>query len=206
MKHTNGKPRSDQKEPTDHQKNERMMARWTRTVGIFTVALALVALGSALISYFQLSAMKGQLTAFIDSDRPWVGIDQVNLDPLAVGKPVHIVITYKNFGRSPATHMRSLVAFTVRGADEAPLETVPAVPPEGSIIILMPNAIMLKNFTSTDTTDNVLFDLIYAGQKIIWIGIRIEYTDQVGRWHSTISRNKYLPKTNELFAVDGSAD
>jgi hypothetical protein len=42
---------------TDHQRNERMMAGWTRRVGIFTIVLAGVAVIGAVISYYQWRAL-----------------------------------------------------------------------------------------------------------------------------------------------------
>jgi hypothetical protein len=57
------------KQPTDHQQNERMMARWTRMVGAFTVVLAAVAAVSAIILYRQLQAMRGQLEEMRNAGR-----------------------------------------------------------------------------------------------------------------------------------------
>jgi hypothetical protein len=46
---------------TPHQRNERTMARWTRCVGLFTLALVVVGIGTAIIFWRQLNVMQGQL-------------------------------------------------------------------------------------------------------------------------------------------------
>ncbi len=46
---------------SQHQANERMLARWTRHVGLFTGALVLVGIVTAVIFSRQLNVMQGQL-------------------------------------------------------------------------------------------------------------------------------------------------
>src|SRR5215471_1472219 len=60
-----------EKEETPHQINERMMARWTRHVGLFTGALVLVSIVTAGIFLRQLNVMQGQLDTMETDKRPW---------------------------------------------------------------------------------------------------------------------------------------
>jgi hypothetical protein len=53
--------RQNKKPETAHQINERMMARWTRRVGVFTAALVFVAIVTGVIFWRQLGVMQGQL-------------------------------------------------------------------------------------------------------------------------------------------------
>jgi hypothetical protein len=54
---------------TEHQTNERMMARWARRVGIFTIVLAIVSAISAGIFFHQMTAMQGQLNTMQEVNR-----------------------------------------------------------------------------------------------------------------------------------------
>src|SRR5665213_143508 len=47
--------------PTPHQINERMMALWTRRVGLFAGATVLVGVITGIIFWRQLNVMQGQL-------------------------------------------------------------------------------------------------------------------------------------------------
>lgn len=58
-----------QKRDTDYNANERIMARWTRYVGIFTIVLAVVAVVSAVISFQALVVIQGQLNEMQASNR-----------------------------------------------------------------------------------------------------------------------------------------
>jgi hypothetical protein len=54
---------------SQHQVNERMMARWTRHVGLFTGALVVVGIVTAIIFWRQLNVMQSQLGAMKDANK-----------------------------------------------------------------------------------------------------------------------------------------
>jgi hypothetical protein len=96
----------EDKEPkTEHQINERMMARWTRRVGWFTFFLVLVGISTAIIFWRQLNAMEGQLDESQQQQRPW-GSAEISLNGPYVGDEtgVHlpVIATIKNSGATPA--------------------------------------------------------------------------------------------------------
>lgn len=60
-RYENRRRRRAEKENSPHQVNERMMARWTRHVGLFTAGLVLVGVFTAIVFYRQLNVMQNQL-------------------------------------------------------------------------------------------------------------------------------------------------
>jgi hypothetical protein len=99
----------------DHPINERMMARWTRNVGLLTGALVLVGVVTAIIFWRQLNVMQGQLDAMEADQRAWVKVVKVEPYVNQIGpynglffvKPntegflqLHFVL--QNVGHSPA--------------------------------------------------------------------------------------------------------
>ena len=55
------------KDPTDHQRNERTVARWTSRVGVFTLLLVLCTIVSDWIFFGQLNIMHAQLNEMVGS-------------------------------------------------------------------------------------------------------------------------------------------
>src|ERR1700730_9276714 len=112
--------RYGKKGETEHQINERIMARWTRRVGIFTIVLAIVASITAGIFWRQLDVMQGQLNVLEADQRPWMKVQEITpyIHPIdsrigglrfngenTVGfLPLHFLL--KNVGRSPAFDVR----------------------------------------------------------------------------------------------------
>jgi hypothetical protein len=106
-----------------HQVNERMMARWTRIVGLFTVFLFVVNVGTSLIFWRQLGEMRAtressdkstsdqlkimgdQLNQMDIAQRPWVRLSRaapVSLVVMDVGVLISLQLHAKNIGHSPA--------------------------------------------------------------------------------------------------------
>jgi hypothetical protein len=90
---------------TQHQTNERMMARWTRHVGLFTLALVFVGIVTAVIFGKQLTVMQGQLDAFQSEAvirlRSYVSIAGTR-NKLQIGNPVQFTAVIQAGGQSPA--------------------------------------------------------------------------------------------------------
>lgn len=61
LKRRNNRRHQAEKKQTDRQRNELVMARWTRRVGIFTIVIAVISGISAWIFYGQQNIMQGQL-------------------------------------------------------------------------------------------------------------------------------------------------
>jgi hypothetical protein len=102
--------RRDQKLASDHQINERLMARWTRHVGLFTGALVLVGIASAIIFWRQLNVMQRQLDEMQAEQRPWVSAAAAITEPFVyeyVPNGTTISLAYKlhNSGHSPANNV-----------------------------------------------------------------------------------------------------
>jgi hypothetical protein len=69
---------------TEHQQNERIMARWTRKVGVFTLLLVLSGTVSDFIIFCQLKVIQDQLSL---STRPKFTSDQSRFGSTARGDP-----------------------------------------------------------------------------------------------------------------------
>src|SRR5271165_6385096 len=71
----NGERRRAEKYDFQHRVNEQLMARWTRHVGLFTGALVVVGVITAVIFWRQLNDMQSQLDEMKVDRRPWVSVD-----------------------------------------------------------------------------------------------------------------------------------
>jgi hypothetical protein len=89
---------------TEHKTDERIMARWTRNVGLFTLALVFIGIITAWIFKGQLDTMQGQLDEMQAARRPWLTVDSTIAGPLVLSPtpliPIDFVVT--NIGQSPA--------------------------------------------------------------------------------------------------------
>jgi hypothetical protein len=107
----------------EHHVNERMMARWTRIVGLFTAFLFAVNVGTSVIFWRQLGEMQAtressdrstsnqlkimgdQLDQMDIAQRPWVRLSRaapVGLIVMDVGVVIDLQLRAKNIGHSPA--------------------------------------------------------------------------------------------------------
>jgi hypothetical protein len=90
---------------------------------VATVALAVVGGFAARAAVRTLRAIEGQVKAAIDSERPWVmleSLDPKNFSGEGRSGILSGTITFKNFGKSPAWIVESVVRF-VKCAPNAPL-------------------------------------------------------------------------------------
>jgi hypothetical protein len=109
---------------SQHQVNERVMARWTRHVGLFTGALVAVCIVTAVIFWHQLNVMQGQLDSMESEQRPWIKVDAVPGPLIVYVMPtekdgpqgdLHLHFTISNVGHSPALTVNLFVAGFVVG-------------------------------------------------------------------------------------------
>jgi hypothetical protein len=73
--------RYGKKEETEHQRNERIQARWTRNVGYFTIVLAFIAGVTAIILYLQLCTFRSTDQANKDAERAFVYMQSTGISP-----------------------------------------------------------------------------------------------------------------------------
>ena len=95
-------------EETPRNKSENRLKK-LEIAGLFLAAgVGLVAiLASALDSAEQRDVMQGQLNAMEQEGRAWVGPSKVYLeDPNSNEEPLKVITEYRNFGRTPATHVQ----------------------------------------------------------------------------------------------------
>jgi hypothetical protein len=105
--------RGDQK---DYKANERMLARWTRNVGLFTLALVFIGIITAVIFKRQLDTMQSQLDAMEADQRPWLRpiLQIVGFRFTDTGDAeITYSANFKNVGKSPAQNIRSRIAGAV---------------------------------------------------------------------------------------------
>jgi hypothetical protein len=185
------------------------------TIGIFVATAVSVGVGIAQWRALhntdtsigkQLKVMQNQLTAFIDADRPWVGIETIDITPLEAEKPFHAVIKFKNFGRSPAIRFQAYFEYGLRKPDAPALEIPNAIPANAAISTLMPNGTVTKEITTGDAPSKEFLELIRAGERILWLVSRVEYFDQLKRPHFTTDRGRYVPIGNSVAVIDGEAN
>jgi hypothetical protein len=93
-------------ETSQHQVNERMMARWTRRVGLFTAALVVVGGVTAAILWQQLGATHDEFEA---THRPWIYASAELAGDLTIrsnGAIFQTKFTFHNTGKTPAIHIK----------------------------------------------------------------------------------------------------
>jgi hypothetical protein len=103
---------------TQQQINEQMMARWTRHVGWFTLALVLVSIATAIIFWRQLNVMQGQLDETKAEQRPWVSVSIEIAGPISRNQTGRLAIPLryilKNTGHLPAISAEMNVLVTAK--------------------------------------------------------------------------------------------
>jgi len=89
------------------------MARWTRRVGLFTLALVVVGVVTGGIFWRQLNVMQGQLDEMQADNRAWIAPTNYRIvrDP-KTGRFLGLAFDLKNVGKEPAIETRSRAWFT----------------------------------------------------------------------------------------------
>jgi hypothetical protein len=89
---------------TEKSNRDLVMARWTRRVGIFTAALVVVGVVTAVIFWRQLNVMQGQLDEMRLEPRPWLTMDVKIAGPLTFSPApkISLNVVLTNIGKSPA--------------------------------------------------------------------------------------------------------
>ena len=113
--------RRSRRAKSQHQVNERMMARWTRHVGLFTGALVAVGIVTAVIFLRQLNVMQGQLDEMKVEQRPWVYADSPRLtDVIRINEvglwTLHLKFGVYNVGHLPGQYTHTPVVSAIADA------------------------------------------------------------------------------------------
>jgi len=144
LKRRNNRRRAQQKKETDQQRNERLIANWTRRVGIWTIVVAIAAILSDVIFFNQLRAMwdANQDTrkvanaakesadtardALIGVERPVLLIDGLYIDPLNTKERPKFDISVENAGKQMARLIAATGTFTVTSRPKLANVSLPA--------------------------------------------------------------------------------
>jgi hypothetical protein len=98
--------RYGKKGETEHQRNEKMMARWTRRLGILTIVLAFIAGITACILYVTDQTLKDTLKAGITEQRAFIFRKEYALIPRTEGDKItgwRVMPVLENSGSVPTT-------------------------------------------------------------------------------------------------------
>jgi hypothetical protein len=110
------------KPTNNHQVNETIMARWTRNVGLFTLALVIVGMLTAFIFWRQLGVMQDQFEELQSEQRPWISVNITGpaslLQNVEGDLRLHVEYNLVNVGKLPATRV-FLYATIVPATDAA---------------------------------------------------------------------------------------
>jgi hypothetical protein len=184
--------REREQKDAQHQRNEGMMAQWTRRVGIFTIVLAFLAAVSAVIFYHQLSVMQGQLSEMkaaakqtdeaikinrqylIASNRAFVYLEPPEITPhIDVVKHIkswQMTIGIGNSGNTPTKNLFYGIACPSNDAELEKFfdkgETVP--------FILGPKVKIKPNACSVDTPDTVI-----KPDNVVFVATVAHYMDTI---------------------------
>ena len=141
----------------------------------FIVALTA---GLVLTGYLQWDAIKGQLKAMIDAERPWVGSLSPTCDATDNGKVGTTRLGIANSGRSPARIVFFKAAeqvFPNFPAGEPPYPNTTAWK-ENSLTVLLPGMTASNDFP-TEAINPALFQLIKDKKARIYVYGTIGYED-----------------------------
>lgn len=160
-------------------------------IGLYIVYKTSIATGeSAEATLAYSKTTEGQLTLSREIAtrqlRAYVVVEHVRVSGLDSDGPLHITISTKNTGQTPAYKVHQLTgAFYENSEFAGPFIPNPAIPDEGLSTIGggVPNEIFGDRDTSAEDKS-----LIKSGTKALWVSGRITYTDAFGADHFTAFR------------------
>ena len=179
LRHFKRRRHKANKRQTEHQKNERMMARWTRRVGVFTIILAAAAIASAVIFYRQQTTMHGQLKEMRAEQRPWVYADVKLGNKISLSKDGNYFFqasfNLHNTGHTPA------VSVTIN------YDVVPMKIGEPFNRVHSQKCDAIKHSSGISTEDNFM---IFPGQDTIATSDNVGYPKK--KWESDYANKNVL--------------
>ncbi len=127
-----------------------------------------------------------------NSNRPWIGIDRIDLLPLAVGSSLRAEVYFFNTGNRPALNVRAHVQATTVPRGGEPPEPLTSLPlPDNPTAVIMPTrSLRIIAFNDDQFALKLPGDveLIKSGALTPWITARVEYSDSYGGSYYTMFR------------------
>jgi hypothetical protein len=195
---------ADQYEHGVREKEKSRIDRKRFWIEFVTLLIALFGLSALLMTlYVAWEANRIAWSALLSSERPWVGVASVKLNPPQVGQDIIVTADVRNFGKTPSLETiirvrvsepfppeqrRRVVEQTIATFDESRLAS------EG---VLFPNQASrgIRNSTMVPMAQQWIDDF-YAGKMQILVIVRIHYDDQFHRPHHTQYCGVYNPKND----------
>ena len=108
----------------------------------------------------------------------------------------HVIVTLKNYGRSPALLLELRACLELMQPDH----NVPFLPvlPLGNIIIIGPQADWARTCHYSSAVGEGIKTQIEREQLHMWLFILIRYEDMLGKEHQTQMRFRYAPRDNRF--------
>lgn len=127
-----------------------------------------------------------------DPNRPWLGVDHIDLQPLQVGSSLRATVFFINTGRSAALNARVYVASSTvprGGLPPPPMTIMPAAQARAAVIVPnVPMRVVAFDDPQFDLRLQGDVDAIKSGALTPWIVARVEYTDSTGAAYYTMFR------------------
>jgi hypothetical protein len=146
----------------------------------------------------QADASQEQLKVLKDNQRPWLGLAHIEaLRGIIPSTDHYIPVDYRNFGRTPASHVKVVFNADVYRLGDAPTIPLPVCDDCGDGETIMPSMPVRRtpHIDGLHLTQPAI-DQIKAGTSLIWLTGRIDYRDTDGKPHTTF--------LCEIFGADGS--
>jgi hypothetical protein len=170
---------------------EERIKRGERWMIYLTAAIALFALGSVIVGFFQWQVMSGQLKEMQAAQRPWVSANIQIAGPLvfeANGSSIPLKITLKNTGDTPATRILAIPRLFVREKQPMDLLAIqkrrceagrrPPVPSGGIGYTLFPGDTVTEYNTPTMTHDEFGSQQTIAPFIVVCINYQFTYSGE----------------------------
>ena len=191
---------------------------WKIAGGVLMVVLTAVMAGAnviyAILGYYQLSTMNGQLDrmetdSLLDS-RAWVGCSTIGHKAIVQGQRIEVEVVFTNSGKTPAVDMTFCGSICIRepGYDiithaASKEKTTGWLNPTGKGP-LAPNSSILLPFSSSKDLEvsKPLAEQIKSGNLVVYVFGRIIYRDIFEREHRTWFCYTADPATNLMYAYN----
>lgn len=129
--------------------------------------------------------------AVLLDERAWIGPVDSPIIEWEVGKKFEVAIPLKNTGKTPGTHITTVMAIRSLSPQEMPTFT-DFVTPTGRGV-LQPSAVTYLAFFSDKALSQTDFDAVKSGKLTVWVYGRITYDDIFGRHHWTTFAQTFNP-------------
>jgi hypothetical protein len=169
-----------------HEFDKEIVALFTTILTLSTVALWWSTRRLYLSGERQIQVSERALDA---ADRPWVG-QFGDIEIGLGGTQMTIGVNFKNYGRSPALRIRSIVGFVSGPVGLPPPTSIADMSRSTSVQIKFPGETFFsKPYGSLPPVSD--WDKIVRGERSMWVFGRIEYSGQSGADYRTVFCSYY---------------